>query len=167
MPSREGHHPSLCATCNLWSTSCCQASQLTLSPTSSHCSQLEPFHAPADELQHGVRQWRVERAQTLQSAQHLHRFKGFIAMQKSYVNHILQLMLKSPLHLPCEHVLSVPHLVLVQGTPAPLLGALCMAWPRPRGSLACVVPVGNVWTHADRVTCFCCICRLVQLKRLL
>lgn len=127
MPSREGHHPSLCATCNLWSTSCCQASRLTLSPTSSHCSQLEPFHAPADELQHGVRQRRVERAQTLQSAQHLHRFKGFIAMQKSYVNHILQLMLKSPLHLPCGHVLSVPHLVLVQGTPAPLLGALCMA----------------------------------------
>lgn len=128
MPFREGHHPSVCATRNLWSISCWQASRLTLSPTSPYCSQLEPFHTPADELRCGARQQGAERAQTLQCTQHLHCFKGFIAMQKSCVNHMIQLMLKCPLCcLPCGHVLSVLHLVLVQGTPAPLLGTLCVA----------------------------------------
>lgn len=100
--------------------------QVSPSATSLHHSQLEPFHALADELPHGARQRGAEIAQTLQHSQHLDHFKSFSATEKSCVNRMFQLVLKSPLHLLCGHVLSVLHSVLVQGTSAPPLGVLCM-----------------------------------------
>lgn len=54
-----------------------------------------------------------------------HHFKSRRATQKTHANCTFQVVLKSPLHLSCGHVLSVSYSVLVQGTSAPPLGAPC------------------------------------------